>query len=151
MRSITLGCALAALVAATACGRNPDVSSENVDPPDPTVAIPKTIGCPDAPGLRERATSERRRADGETSDQPRIVLGTRANYFASLAVFAELSCRTTAPEAEAALTRGLDAAREAVAAISFYEKVGHWSAAQSFVTEAIAALVREGEAPATRE
>jgi hypothetical protein len=149
MRSTTLGCALVAVVAATACGRGGDVSSDNVAAPVQTAAaLPRAVGCSDASGLRERAAAERRRAAAETSDQARIVLGTRANYFALLAIFAELSCRVRAPDAQTALTRALDAAGRAVAASSFYEKVGHWSDAQSFVTDAIAALVRQTEAQA---
>lgn len=150
MRAMTLGCALAALVAGTACGRGGDAGS--VAPlAQTTAAIPKTIGCVDAPSLKERATAERRRATDEKSDQAHIVLVTRANYFASLAVFAELSCRGSAPDAEAALARAVAAAQNAAGTNSFYEKVRLWGDAQSLVTEAIAVLVREGQTAAARE
>lgn len=132
----TLGYTLAAIVTTSACGNGSDVRAD-------TRPVPPTVSCADAPELRERAAADRRQSDEQTSDQQRVTLGNRANFFASLAIAADLSCRVMSPDADAALRRALDAARQAEAASSFYEKAGLWSDASFIATEAASILLRQ--------
>lgn len=84
------------------------------------------------------------------SDQERMYTGNRANYFASLAVVAELKCRITLAEADEALKPAFEAARKAEAASSTYERGFRWSEADFIATRVIALLIQQLPAPPSK-
>jgi hypothetical protein len=111
---------------------------------------PDTTACADAPQLRQRAAEERRRATETSSDQTRIVLASRANFLASLAVVAELHCATTDNEATEALQAALQIARAADGTAGFYAQATQWAEANFAATRAIEILVQR-RAPTAEE
>jgi hypothetical protein len=98
--------------------------------------------CADAPQLRQQASDELRQASAERGDQARIVRGARANFLASLAVFAELRCVTGHTADDHALDAALQAARSAETAGSFYEQANRWADANFEATSAVELLVQ---------
>lgn len=135
MRSRPLFFPLAVLVALAACTRTADT-------PHPTT-VPASIGCGDAPQLRQRADEDRRQSDALKSDHERIYIGNRAGFFASLAVLADLKCKVTAADTDEALKPALEAARRAEAASSMYERAQRWSEAAFIATEVSAGLIQQ--------
>lgn len=123
---------LAPLVALTACG-----SAPKVVPPAPTA-----VACADAPQLRQRAVDDRRQAGELKSDQDKVYIGSRANFFASLAIIADLKCKVVLPEADEALKPAFEAARKAESTRSFYERAIRWGEADFKASEVIALLVQ---------
>ena len=140
MRSRTLLLAHVVLVAVTGCGS----SGTAVDSRNGGVsAVPTAVNCADASRLKQRALDDRLQITETRSDHERIYLGNRANFFASLAIVADLTCRTTLPAADEAVTLALAAAREAAASSSMYERAKKWGEADSRATDAIAFLVQQ--------
>jgi hypothetical protein len=71
--------------------------------------------------LRQRAAEERRLGKESSSDQTRLLLASRANFLASVAVVAELQCAaTTDNEATEALQEAMQMARAADGTAGFY-------------------------------
>ena len=108
--------------------------------------IPTAIVCADNATLRQQAADDRGRSDAATSDQQKILLVSRANFVASLALIAELNCRGIRP-ADDALKSVLDAARSADSAKSFYERARHWSEASLMATQLVQTLIQQLPAP----
>jgi hypothetical protein len=117
MRVLAMVPAAMVLGALTACS-GPQVGADFVDGD----SVPKTVDCEDARDLSNRATEDRRRVDESHSDHERIVVGSRSNFLASLAVVASLRCKVTMPEVDEAVEGALSAARGAAAASGVYEK-----------------------------
>ena len=105
--------------------------------------IPTAVHCGDAQQLNERARDDRRRVLASSSDQERVYVGSRANFFASMATVAELKCRVTSASVDEALKPALEAARKAEAATSFYQRTIQWQEANFVVTQVTAALVQQ--------
>jgi hypothetical protein len=81
---------LAPLIALTACGSDYPAASW----------APTAVSCTDAPQLRQRALDDRRQSDDANSSQAKISSGTRASFFASLAIIADLKCNLTLAEGQ---------------------------------------------------
>jgi hypothetical protein len=113
------------------------------DPPVVSSGVPAKVSCADAQGLRQHATDDRRQVDAVRSDHQKIVLGSRANFFASLAVIADFTCRATLPGLDARLKPAFEAARRADETKSAYEKARKWSEADFIATEVITAFVQQ--------
>ena len=143
MRSSVVFPILAGLVAITACARTNNVSARSSPPPT-------AVACADASQLRQRALDDRRQRDETTSDQERIVTGSRATFYASLAIIADLKCQVTLAEADEALKLAFEAARKAEATHSFYERAVHWGEAGFIATEVVSMLTKQLPAPAAR-
>jgi len=118
-------------------------SARGPESPVLSAGVPEKVSCADASGLRQRASDDRRQVDALRSDHQRIVLGNRANFFASLAVIADFMCRGSLPGLDARLKPAFDAARRADETKSAYEKARKWSEADFIATEAIAAFVQQ--------
>jgi hypothetical protein len=115
-----------------------------------SVAVPAEVRCVDAARLRQAAADDRTKGAAVKSDQRRVSADHRANFFASLAVIAALTCRGTAVEADEALRSALDAARKADAARSFYEAAHLWNYATFTATEVASRLAQQLPAAASR-
>ena len=138
MRLRSVPWALAALMLITACGGGTTGGSDLAR----AAAVPMAVSCDDAAQLRQQAADDRRRSEESRSDQSRVSIGSRANFFASLAIVAELKCKGTLVETHEALTRALDAARKAEAARSFYEAAYLWGEAEFVATQVISMLIQ---------
>ena len=124
------------LALAIACDRPNDVGPANSP-------APAAVTCADAPQLRQRALDERRLSVGTTSDQEKIVAGSRATFYMSLAIIADLKCKVTSAEADATLTRALAAARKTEGTRSFYERAVLWTEAGVTASEAISMFLQQ--------
>jgi len=132
--------ALLGLVATAACdGANKGGSDYS---PAPTA-----VSCEDAPQLRQRALEARRQSVETTSDQQKIVAGSRATFYASLAIIADLKCKVAVAEADEALKQAFDAARQAEATRSFYEEAVYWGEACFIATQVVPMLMKQLSAP----
>ena len=109
--------------------------------PVESARVPEKVSCTDAPALRDRASEDRRQVDAVRSDHQKIVLGNRANFFASLSVIADFTCRATLQGLDARLKPAFAAASRADESKSAYEKARKWSEANFIATEVIAAFV----------
>lgn len=134
----------AALAVLVACGRVDD-SAVDIE----MSSAPTAVACADAPQLRQRSREYRRLGDDVASDQRTITIGERANFFASLAIIADLMCMITLAEADEALELALQAAREAQNAPNFYNTAVNWGRANFAAAQVIDLLVRSLPAPAT--
>jgi hypothetical protein len=143
MRLVVVSSTLAALLATTACEQGGSASSR----PSPA---PTAVACADAPELRQRALDDRRRREQTNSDQERIVTSSRATFYSSLAIIADLKCKVTLAEADDALRPAFEAARKAEATDSFYERAVHWSDAGFIVTQVVPMLMKPLNAPPPR-
>ena len=139
MRLRSVPWALLILMLSTACSGGTTGSSDLAR----AAAVPMAVSCDDAAQLRQQAADDRRHSEESRSDQSRVAIGNRANFFASLAIVAELKCKVTLVEADEALTRVLDTAREAEAARSFYEGAHGWGEAEFEVTRVISMLIQQ--------
>ena len=92
--------------------------------------------------LRQRALDDRRRSDETRSDHEKIYIGNRDGFFASLAIIADLSCKVPLAQAEAALKPAFEAARQAEATNSMYERAVRWSEADFIASQVIALLIQ---------
>jgi hypothetical protein len=137
MRARASWCAPAVLALLAACGEAEDVASRAVVP------LPSAVSCTDAAQLRRRASDDRRRSAATSSDHEKIDTGNRAGFFASLAIVADLKCKVTLPEADAALEPAFEAARAAQNSHSMYERAQKWSDASFIATEVIALLLQK--------
>jgi hypothetical protein len=124
------------LTLATACDRPNDVGP--IGSPAPTA-----VTCADAAQLRKRAADERRQTVETTSDQEKIIAGSRAAFYMSLAITADLKCKVTSTEADATLTRALAAAAKAEGTRSFYESAVLWAEAGMAASEAVSILMEQ--------
>jgi hypothetical protein len=104
--------------------------------------VPTAVNCADVSDLRQRALADRRQREETRSDQERIVAGSRATFFASLATIADLKCKVTLAEADGALKPALDAARQAQASDSFYERAALWGEANYLAAQVVAMLTK---------
>jgi hypothetical protein len=125
-----------ALTVTTACERSTDQAPTGA--PAPTAVV-----CTDAPQWRQRANDERQLIGEATSDQAKIVGGSRANFYVSLAVVADLKCKVTSADADALLTLALSAARNAEGASNFYETAIRWSEAGMAASQAVSKFVEQ--------
>lgn len=127
------------LALAAACDRADAVVPPNA--PAPTATAPTAVACADAAQLEQRARDERGKNFSATSDQEKVLAGSRATFYGSLAVAAGLKCKGTSAEADAALAQALDAARKAEEASTFYESAVQWTKAGVAANEAVSLLV----------
>lgn len=111
------------------------------DAPDAT-AVPAAAECADAGPLRQRVSDDRLRMTEVSSQQTQVVLGSRANFMASLALVAQLGCAVTLPDGDTALEAALEGARAAVEASSFYEQATRWNEANYALAQLIENLVQ---------
>ena len=118
-------------------------SPGTAESPVASSGVPEKVACADAVALHQRATEDRRQVDAVRSDHQKIVLGSRGNFFASLAVIADFTCRSTLSGMDARLKPAFDAARRADETKSAYEKARKWSEADFIATEVIAAFVQQ--------
>jgi hypothetical protein len=133
----------AALLVLVACEAGDD-STSDID-----ASLPLTsVVCTDAPQLRQWSRDYRSQSDDVASDQRTITIGERANFFASLAIIADLKCRTTVVEADEALASALEAARKAQDAPNFYTTAVSWGRANFAAAQVIDLLVQNLPAPA---
>ena len=116
------------------------------DDSDSPFRIPAAIVCADNATLRQQAAEDRRRSEAATSDQQKILLGSRANFVASLGLIAELNCRGIRA-ADDALKSVLDAARSADSAKSFYQRARQWSEAGFLATQLVQTLLQQLPSP----
>lgn len=107
------------------------------------LTIPTAVNCGDAQQLNERARDDRRRVLASSSDQERVSVGNRANFFASMATVADLKCRVTSTWVDEALKPALEAARKAETASSFYQRTIQWQEANFVVTQVTSTLVQQ--------
>ncbi len=136
---------MVALTGTTACERSTD--------PGPTGSPgPTAVTCADGPQLRQRADDERLQISEMASDQGKIIGGSRASFYMSLAIIADLKCKDTSADADAntALSVALSAARDAEGAGTFYETALHWIEAGIAANQAIAALIGQLSASSER-
>lgn len=116
--------------------------------PGPTGSpVPTAVACADAPRLRQRAAEEQLQVAETTSDQTRIVGASRASFYVSLAIVADLKCRVASADADTALSAALAAARSAEAAGTFYETAVRWTEAGVAASQAVSALIGQLPAP----
>jgi hypothetical protein len=104
---------------------------------------PSAVSCQDAAQLRQRAADDRRLSVGSSSDQDKVVAGSRATFYAALATVAALKCEVTMPAADEALQPAFDAARTAHAAGTFYEEAVQWGDAAFVTTQVVPMLVQQ--------
>jgi hypothetical protein len=109
----------------------------------PAATAVTAVACGDAPALRDRALEHRRHGEVVTSDQERIVLGSRAALLASLATIADLRCVVTSAEADETMGPLFAAILTADGASSFYQRTAALTDANFRATQAIEFLVRE--------
>lgn len=136
MRMATLALALAVLASVAACNGERRVVAESRSVP------PLAVNCGDAAQLRQHAADDRRRVDESRSDHERISIGSRANLLASLAVVADLKCKVSSPEVDDLLKPALEAAQEAEANASVYEKTRGFAGADFTAHRVIELLVQ---------
>jgi hypothetical protein len=110
---------------------------------DPAVALPDDAACQDAPQWKQRAAELRSSGAGLSSDQAQITRLSRANFFSTMSVAAELRCRTAAGPAPGAVDAALHAARGAASTRGFYEQTIRWGEAQHAANQLIEALVQQ--------
>jgi hypothetical protein len=120
----------------TACEGAPPVVASSA------ASIPAAVACGDAPGLRQQAAADRRQVDDSRSDHERISAGSRANFFAALAVIADLKCQGLPPAADADVNAALQLAGKADTTNSVYEKTRSFHEASFLATRAIEMTVR---------
>lgn len=131
---VRMSAVIFALTATAACDRPSD--------PGPAgLPVPTAVTCADGPQLRQRADAERLRIAEITSDQGKIVGGSRAHFYMSLAIVAELKCKVTSADADIALSVALRAARDAEDAGTFYETAVHWTEAAVAANQAISEFI----------
>lgn len=104
---------------------------------------PAAARCTDAARLKQQSIDDRRRSDELKSDHERIYIGNRAGFFASLAIVADLTCLVTLTDADAALRPALEAARQAEASTSMYERAFRWSEANFITSQVIARQIQQ--------
>jgi len=109
--------------------------------------VPAAINCADAPQLRQQALDDGRQRVETKSDQEKIVAVSRATFYASLAMIADLKCKVTSNEVDEALKPALEAARKAEATRSFYERAVHWGDAGLIAIQVVSMLTKELSAP----
>jgi hypothetical protein len=137
MRSGFLACITAVAVLA-GCGADDEADGRARD----AIAVPSAAGCGDASRWRQRAAETRSERLESSSDQARITHANRANFFASMAVAADLQCIVSLNDGDHALEAALDAARTAERARSFYEQTIRWGEAHHAANGAIELLVQ---------
>ncbi len=120
----------------TACDRTGDVGP--VGSPVPIAVI-----CGDAPRLQQRALEARRQHAETTSDQARIISGSRTMFYMSLATIADLECTVASVDADAALRQALEIARQAEETRSFYESAIQWTQAGISASDAVSLLLEQ--------
>lgn len=135
MRSPLFPLVLVALVTLAACS--------HVGATPPASTIPAGVSCADAPQLRQRAADDRLKSEASRSDHEKIVVGSRAGFFAALALVADLKCKVTLAATDEALEKAFEAARQAEATRSMYARAQKWSEAAYITTEASAILIRQ--------
>lgn len=108
---------------------------------------PTAVFCGDAPYLRQRALDDRRLSVETKSDQDKIVAISRATFYASLAIIADLKCQANPIQTDEALKPAFNAARKAEATRSFYERAGQWGEAGFIATHVIPLLMKQASAP----
>ena len=131
--------AMPVLVALTACGNGNAASSDS----RPAPLAPTAVSCTDAPQLKQWAVDDRRRSAEQTSDHKKIYIGNRANFFASLAIIADLKCKVTLAEADEALQPAFMAARKAEATSSMYERAISWGEADFIAAQVAPLLIKQ--------
>jgi hypothetical protein len=129
---------VAAVAMLTGCGAD----GEGMDGATAAISVPNASSCGDASQWRQRAVETRSEALELSSEQARITYGNRANFFASMAVAADLQCIVSLNDGDLAIEAALDAARTAESARSFYERTIHWGEAQFAANGAIELLVQ---------
>ena len=146
MRTQALTVAMPVLVALAACG---DGNAATSDLP-PVLPAPTAVRCADAPQLKQRAVDDRRRSAERSSDQEKIYIGNRANFYASLAIVADLECKVTFAEADKALIPAFEAARKAEATNSMYERALRWSEADFVAAQTAQLLIQALPTPPSK-
>ena len=146
IRSRALPLAIPVLVALTACG---DGNAATSDLP-PAPPAPTSVSCADAPQLKQQAVDDRRRSAGRSSDHEKIYIGTRANFFASLAILADLKCKVTLAEADEALKPAFEAARKAEGTSSMYERALRWGEADFIAAQVAQLLIQQLPIPSSK-
>ncbi|TVP51074.1 MAG: hypothetical protein EA350_00300 [Gemmatimonadales bacterium] len=131
--------ALTALTALWACDSQGHAASGDA----PVAQPPREVACADAPQLRQRAVDDRRLVESSRSDQERILVGSRATFFTSLAILADLGCSVPLADADQPLGAALEAARQAEEERSFYVAANLWTEANFQTAQAIALLIRK--------
>ena len=139
MRVGTVSCALAVLVPCLACSDRNKVTGGSVG----RFSVPTAVNCADAPMLTQRAAEDRHGMGDVRSDQEKLLIGSRANFVAALALLAELKCRVVPRDADDALKPALEAARMADATDGFYEKAHWWSEAGFIATQVVRGLIQQ--------
>ena len=134
MRLRTLFLAPAAVIVLTGCVNRTAATAQ---------PVPTAVSCGDASQLRQHAVDERRRRAGQTSDQEKITIGSRASFLASLAIIAELKCRVTGSNVDEVLKPAFAAAHKAEESDSFYERAVGWGDANAIATDAITVLTQQ--------
>jgi hypothetical protein len=129
---------IAVVAVLTGCGAD----GEAMDEASAATSVPNAAGCDDASEWRQRSAEARSEGLESSSDQARITRVKRANFFASIAVAADLRCIVSVDEGGQAVGVALDAARAAEGARSFYEQTIRWGEAQHAANGAIELLVR---------
>jgi hypothetical protein len=118
-------------------------AAPGVTPVVPAAAAVTAAACGDAPALRDQVLEHRRHGEEVTSDQERIILGSRAALLASLAAIADLRCVVTSAAADQAMRPLFEAVLTADAATSFYQRAAALTNANFHASQAIEFLVRE--------
>lgn len=139
MRVPVLSVAPAVLVTLAACGSDPSLAR-----PAPA---PAAVSCLDAPQLRQRGNDDRRHSVERKSDQEKIYIGNRANFYASLAIIADLKCKVPLAGVDDALKPALEAARKAETTRSLYEMAQRWGEAAFIAAQVVALQVQQLPAP----
>ena len=134
MRFRALTLIVATTVSLSACGNRISPAAS---------LTPTAVRCTEAAPLKQQSIDDRRRSHELKSDHERIYIGNRAAFFASLAIVADLTCLVTLPDADAALTPALEAARKAEASRSMYERAFRWSEANFIASQVIARQIRQ--------
>lgn len=111
--------------------------------------LPTAVNCTDASRLKVDASGARRHIAVQTGDRAKIISGNRAKFIASLAVIAELRCKTSAREVDGLLQKALEIGRAAEANRSEYEAARGWTEADLLAAEAIALLISQLPAACT--
>jgi hypothetical protein len=106
------------------------------------IAVRDATGCDEAAHWRQRSAEARSQGLQSSGDQARTNHINRANFFASMAVAADLQCIVTSDEGDQPIAAALEAARNAEAARSFYEQTRHWGEAHHAALQAIEVLVQ---------
>lgn len=103
--------------------------------------VPSAVECTDAPVLRQRAEDNRGGLQELASDQAKIDAANSARFLASLAIIADLKCRTPLTEADQTLMSALELARNAANMSSFYQRAVAWNEANDRTLQVISMLV----------